>query len=46
MDDMDDKEPKKDVEGTIDEVVITEESFLGFIDKHFEDDGNSKPDWK
>ena len=32
-DDMDDKEQKKDVEGTIDEIVITEESFLGFIDK-------------
>ena len=44
IDDIDDKEPKKDVEGSIDEVVITEESFLEFINKDFEDDGNSKPE--
>ena len=44
MDDMDDKEPKNDVVGSIDQVVITEDSFLGFIDKNFEDDGSSEPE--
>ena len=31
-------------EGPIDKIVITEESFLGFIDKDFENDGDSKPE--
>ena len=38
---MDDKEAKKDDEGTIGEIINTRESFLEFIEKDFEDDDNS-----